>query len=195
MATGIKYLDLYLEIVEKAQKKELASEWISAWTSRRKLVKRYAWAIPSLDALLLIKLHSPIVEMGAGGGYWAMLLRGLGVNILAYDKNPGNSAQSTKLWTEVQVGEPEILSSPDLSNRTLLLCWPPYDDPMAFDSLTAYKGNKLIYIGEQEGGCTATSEFFEELSLNWTLIDHLSIPHWDGVWDHLMIWERKPVKE
>ena len=39
------------------------------------LVQRFSWAVPSDDALDVIARYAPIVEMGAGSGYWAHLMR------------------------------------------------------------------------------------------------------------------------
>ncbi|KAF4318472.1 hypothetical protein BBO99_00006974 [Phytophthora kernoviae] len=46
---------------------------------------KYSWAIPDERALQIIKHYGPIVEMGAGSGYWARLLQLRGVDIVAYD--------------------------------------------------------------------------------------------------------------
>ena len=37
---------------------------------------------------MLPKEHSPLVEVGAGTGYWAALLRGRGARVFAYDRDP-----------------------------------------------------------------------------------------------------------
>ena len=35
----------------------------------------FAWSVPSNDALVLVAKHAPLVEIGAGSGYWASLLQ------------------------------------------------------------------------------------------------------------------------
>ena len=41
--------------------------------------------------------------------------------------------------------------------RTLVLCWPPYDDDAAsYAVLRAYRGDTLIYIGEPDEGATGS---------------------------------------
>lgn len=49
------------------------------------LEERYAWAIPDDRALRILEEFSPVIEIGAGRGYWAHLLRERGVDTLAYD--------------------------------------------------------------------------------------------------------------
>lgn len=53
-----------------------------------------AYAIPSNEALnALADLKMPLVECGAGTGYWASLLREHGVEITAYDIAPNDTAE------------------------------------------------------------------------------------------------------
>jgi 16S rRNA G966 N2-methylase RsmD len=48
----------------------------------------------------------------------------------------------------------------------VLCSWPPYAEKMAYDALTEMRNHKhlkMIYIGEDEGGCTADINFFEAI--------------------------------
>jgi len=56
-----------------------------------------------------------------------------------------------------------------------MLIWPPYEDSLAYDVITNKKFKYLIYIGEKEGGCVASDEFFNELQTNWKLIDESDV--------------------
>ena len=47
-----------------------------------------AFAVPSGAALDLIARHAPIVEMGAGTGFWVSLLRSRGLDATAFDVQP-----------------------------------------------------------------------------------------------------------
>ena len=53
--------------------------------ARDRLVARYSWAIPNDDALRVLDAHAPLIELAAGTGYWAHLLRARSVDILAFD--------------------------------------------------------------------------------------------------------------
>ena len=59
--------------------------------------------------------------------------------------------------------------------EVLISIWPLYLDPMLTDAIKIFTGDKLIYIGEEKGGCTADDEFFEILENNWTLEEVVNI--------------------
>lgn len=73
--------------------------------ARRKGIKRYGFAIPNHEALeAIVELHQPIVEIGAGTGYWCYLLRQRGVDIVAYDtKNSQHKFE--REWTDIVQGD------------------------------------------------------------------------------------------
>jgi hypothetical protein len=167
----------------------------AGYARRVACVRRYAFAVPDAPALAAIARYSPIVELGAGTGYWAYLLRAQGVDIVAYDlAPPDRSPNAYKLdprtWTEVRPGGVDILA--DYPDRALFLCWPGYRDSFADEALAAYHGNRLIYIGEDRGGNTANAAFFDRLHLKWALDERLAIPRWPGAHDSLQIYYRQP---
>lgn len=166
---------------------------------RHELVRLYAWAVPTDEALDVITRYAPIVEIGAGTGYWAYLLRERGVDIIAYDLTPPAPApaatrsnhyhEGMHCWTEVRAGGARrARRHPD---RTLLLCWPPYAEPMADVALRSYRGQTVIYIGESEGGCTGDDAFHRRLEENWEETEHVALPHWHGIHDSLTVYRRK----
>ena len=165
-----------------------------AYGVRTRCVHRYAFAVPSDDALATIATWGPIVQMGAGTGYWAWLLqRDYGVDILPYDIAPpmrgANYWFKRREFVPILPGTPETLSQhPD---RTLFLCWPPMSD-MAESCLQHYPGRTVIYIGEGDGGCTADDAFFARLEAEWDEVVDLAIPQWEYIHDALTVYQRKP---
>ena len=181
---------------------------------RKSYIRKYAHAIPTRSALTAIARFAPIVEIGAGTGYWASLLRQDGVDILCYDKNPPGHPDAAnhfhgeaKCWTEVLSGDDSAI---DLHpNRTLLLCWPPPNDDMPARALSRYRGEHFIYIGElpvdENGhmfldrpgkpvrkGITIKSQFFAALRNSWTLDLQVELPHWEICVDNLYVFNRNP---
>ena len=56
--------------------------------ARHRLSHRYSWAIPTEPALAALAGLSPILEVGAGTGYWAALRHGRGARVTALDLHP-----------------------------------------------------------------------------------------------------------
>ena len=151
----------------------------------------YAWAIPSPEALETLAALAPIVEIGAGGGYWAHLLRELGVDIVCYDQAPpslGFNGYARRAFTHVQVGSPCSLM--DHHQCTLFLCWPPMSK-MARDAVQFFEGRRVVYVGEPYGGMTADDEFFDILEREFVERSRIAIPQWRGHDDAMYIYERK----
>jgi hypothetical protein len=165
---------------------------------RTRCCSTYSWAIPNEAALRTIAEYSPIVEIGAGTGYWASLLRTLRADVIAYDIAPpdlgGNPFHKLNVThTYVKFGDVSAVCAHH--NRTLLLCWPPFDSPMAADCLRLYRGNRVIYIGEGHEGCTGDLAFHLALDADWNEVKSVTIPQWYGLHDVLTVYERKPTTE
>ena len=168
---------------------------------RRELAARFAWAIPDDDALDLLARHAPLVECGAGMGYWTALLRLRGVDAVAYDLVPpsaravnGFHRRAGEPWTHVERGSSvaAVRRHPD---RVLFLCWPPLaDDAASYEPLRAYRGDTLIYVGERGEGVTGSVRFQRELELNWSLVEQVELPRWPWLRDCLMVFRRNPAR-
>ncbi len=149
----------------------------------------YSYAVPDDRALDEIAKHGPIVEIGAGLGYWAGLLRARGVDVVAYDDYSWDLIGPRCI--DVRRGNPTAVIQH--ADRALFLCWPPYDTPMAHDALSLYKGSTVIYIGEGSEGCTADDSFHRALDDGWRRLGGVAIPQLPYVHDHLEIYQREDV--
>ena len=134
----------------------------------------------------------PIVELGAGRGYWAAQLANSGLTVDAYDSKPPGKAENPSfpamggqadVWHHV--GDlTEFAARAQQVDYALLLCWPPgWGDAMSSAALSAYEdagGERLVYIGEPRGGKTGNDAFFDALSVRWRLesVD----PHFVSWW-------------
>lgn len=163
-------------------------------------IDKYSFAVPTATAIYDIAQRGPVVEMGAGLGYWAWMIKQAGGDVIAYDdfswfvdgseaENVRNKFHRDKTWFPINHGTPATLEAhPD---RNLLLCWPPYDDSMALDCLVHWQGEFLFYIGEGPGGCTGDEMFHERADELFTTVKEIHLPQWPGLHDRLYIMRRR----
>ncbi|MFI0367561.1 hypothetical protein ACH35V_06750 [Actinomadura sp. 1N219] len=152
--------------------------------ARMLLQATYAYAVPAPQTIGWMRefcANLPIVELGAGRGYWAAQLANSGLSVEAYDSEPPDKTENISFPRAVgqadiwhPVGElNDFATRARPANYTLFLCWPPgWGDTMASEALTLFEdagGERLIYIGEPEGGKTGNDAFFDALSARWTL--------------------------
>ena len=159
---------------------------------RIKLADCYSWAVPSETALRAIVACSPIVEIGAGSGYWAHLISQYGGDILAFDKHlplENEAYPFQKEWFPIEIGGPE--KAKEHNKRSLFLCWPPIDHPFAYECLKEYKGEIFIYVGTKRGFYTGDDRFFDKIASEWKAIEKMAIPRWHGIFDSLSIYVRR----
>ena len=114
------------------------------------------FGIPNDAALAALAECAPLVEVGAGTGYWSAVLRQRGVDILAFDVAPPDAScrngffQST--FGEVLQGSaPEMFSaaSGQLGRRALLIVWP--NNPDGFDNVHLH--SSFVGPAPWDAGC------------------------------------------
>jgi hypothetical protein len=170
-----------------------------AFDVRNKYIPIYGFVIPTRRSLDAIIKYSPngLIDFGCGNGYLSFLLRANGLDsITAIDINPPelgenkwwNTRSATDLerrhWTNITQGSYEMITK--LSNKSLLLCWPPYNSDMATKAVKAYRGSTLMLWGEEDG-CTGEPK---NLDKKWELITTTGVA-WSNIHDYLRVFKRK----
>jgi hypothetical protein len=158
---------------------------------RQEVIRRYGFSVPCSEAVAVLAALSPLVEVGAGSGYWAKLLREAGADIVATD------AMLATDYSHMWVGAPvERMTAQEAvakwPERNVFVSWPSRDMPWAAEMAGLMRpGRTLAYIGEGRGGCTADKGFFELLGSGFFESSSLRIPRWDCINDELRIYVRK----
>lgn len=149
------------------------------------LVTKYAWAIPNDFAIETIAKYGPLIEIGAGSGYWAFLVSQTKTEIIAYDdeslekKEP--KAQPKKKWFDVKIGNEQVILRHPAHN--LFLCYPPLADfyPLASKSLELFTGTFVIFVGEERGKNTADNRFFDVIEQDFELLELIKLQSIPGL--------------
>jgi hypothetical protein len=185
---------------------------------RMHLTHWYAFGVPTEEALDCLARYAPIVEVGAGTGYWARCLRERGIDVLAYDE----LGEEWRTWFRPSLleetdtrggigGVRELVARPDPgrsepflwtevapggpevvgrhAGRTLLLCWPgPWN---AFDeaALRAHRGDHVAFVGDPAGGSSSRG-LRRLLRREWTPVEEAPVARWPATADSLVVWRR-----
>ncbi len=167
-------------------------------THRSEFVSEYSFTIPYYDILKKVASYSPIVEIGAGSGYWARCLSEFGADVIAYDSHPpgehtpwewqnGNPWFEDSWYSIIKDDESAAAHHPD---RTLFMAWPIPLNPMAYNALLNYKnagGKTIIFIGDPNPASSG-DEFFYQMLYEHKEIEQSYLYSWPGINEKLLIY-------
>lgn len=165
---------------------------------RNDFVTEYCFTIPYYEILQKVASYSPIVEIGAGSGYWARCLSKMGADVIAYDSHPpgakspwewfkGNPWFDDSWFHIVKGDETDAAHHPD---RALFMAWPVPMSPMAYNALYGYKnagGKTLIYIGDPHPASSGDEHFYKML-YEHKEIEAVDLYSWPGIREKLLIY-------
>jgi hypothetical protein len=159
------------------------------------LAQNYAYVFPGDAALDMLAGLGPLVEIGAGTGYWAYRLRSIGVDIAAFDQAPPGGQRANRYhppgppWTHVEQGDQSVLTG--YADRALFLCWPPLFSSLG-DCLTYYGGDVVACIGDG-GHRTARLDHLQDAFTKVASAPVRALDPGPGSEPRLTIWRRAPA--
>ncbi|MEV6773034.1 hypothetical protein AB0N05_30815 [Nocardia sp. NPDC051030] len=168
----------------------------------------YAYAIPSPETVAWVAefcVGKPVVEVGAGRGYWAAQLARAGITVDAFDVEPPDSVENLSfprasgqrdVWHRVGGAKEYAARVAGGADYVLLLCWPPgWGSAMASEALAGFEragGERVIFIGEPKGGKTGDDAFFDALAAGWELeSEDARYVSWWNLADVAQGWRRR----
>ncbi len=171
-----------------------AENGVTAYAKRRdartEFIKGFGFPIPCLELIEAIKAEGPSVELGAGSGYLAALVNKCGGYVIPTDSYKGGYFFKIAFHIKVRrlSASAAIRAFP---NIPVLMSWPSYQAKWpSYIANTLKPGSRLMYIGET-GGCTACYSFEIILRKKFKEIKSVAIPQWEGMHDHLRIFEKE----
>ncbi len=156
------------------------------------LAQRYSYVLPDDRSLSALAGLGPLVEVGAGTGYWASRLRACGVDVVAIDQAPPDGERTnryharTVTWTELIAGDQTMLTR--YSDRALFLCWPPLFSSLG-ECLAYYSGSVVALVGDG-GHRTARLRGLNESFKSMAVFPVRALQPMPGVAATLSIWRR-----
>ena len=161
--------------------------------ARMAFTRKWGFSIPCAEAIDQISKLSPIVEVGAGSGYWTAMLRAAGIDIIATDALPAGKNPHGFQTSEFCKVEPiDALSAVTrYENRSIFCSWPTEGEEWAAEAFSKLpRGNHLILIGTGRGGITGSNSLFDLIDSELTLLNTIEIPQFPKVKDLMWIYVR-----
>ncbi len=163
---------------------------------RMEFIEMFGFAVLTMSAVDFLRPYGPLLEVGAGSGYWSQELIEAGIDTVATDPKPWHNKRGRGFdaWAPIKrlKAQDAIATYPD---RNLLICWPdnlhldPSDWP--YQAVKAFQGEHLVLVGEDSAGCTGTPKMFAFLEREYQPHDLHYIPRFTGIHDRLEVWKRK----
>ena len=152
------------------------------------------WGYPSHYTITMMTKFigsSPTVECNAGNGLWSCLLQLRGINIIATDIQPWD-----RCFTEVKSLNAMDAVQTCLPNKgCIFTCWPEYTSNYMTEAIQWALDHdlveKIIYIGEDAGGCTANEALHHLLKERFVEETEIDNPRWAGINDHVHCYRVK----
>lgn len=162
------------------------------WGFVRKVrMDRIGYCLWSNEATEAVKDLGPIVSLGAGMGWAEKLLAANGLDIVATDKAPPPSEWFNEQRTYFPVEKLCALAAKQkYPERIPMIIWPPYKSLWPI-GVAKTDPEWLIYVGEHEGGCCASSGFFAYLAKEYEEVRIAKVNQYEGMHDALYIYRKR----
>jgi hypothetical protein len=155
------------------------------------LIRVYAHSVPTVEAIDRIATWGPLVELGAGAGYWARLLVDRGADMIAYDQKPprvNSWVASDPPWSDVRIGDVSVLATH--TDRTPFVSWPPRPTGFLSRVLDTYHPQRLVLI-DGRNSLSESDPLYDRLESDWELVERFALPQWPYRLDSLIFWHAR----
>lgn len=167
---------------------------------RGQYVEKFAWGVVDNGVVSFIAKHVQgiALEIGAGKGWLACNMRALMGNdvwIATDGMCSHNINENTKKWTSVihMNAADSVEKFPEAN--CLVIMWPACEASYAYNALQKFlerinEDSRIIFWGENKGGCTANDDFFDLLDGNFVLDEeNIYYPYqWYGFHDYIRVY-------
>ena len=203
-----------MQIIEKYKKnllrKKLPKQYVeeslsllnnSYWEFRKWYINNVGYALLSDKWISLLADYlkdKRCLEIMAGTGALSYFLRQKDVFLITTDNHSWrNDNWENRHWATIEeIDAVEAIKKYGVNIDYIIMSWPPYDNPIAYNCLIAIKETnpdiKIIYIGEGPGGCTGDDKFHETaIWLEDEKIENINqyFQRFDGLHDYVALLE------
>lgn len=163
------------------------------------LCRKYAFTIPTPETLKFLKPMRRFkwLDPLCGTGYWAYILRQMGIDVHAsdyatIDKNFYHRPDP-HMTPKFYVDDVEIIDAVESvrkhNERELILSWPPYDTPIGAEIVKNFTGTQILFIGEPWRSSCGDDELWDILQ-DWNVVHDDQLNLWLAIHDNVIRFEK-----
>ena len=174
--------------------------------------KHFSYTIPDenlIKEMAKFIRKDKVLELGSGKGLHSYLLSLENIDIVATDSYTWNTPKFGYNFMKIEKFDYLDAINKYNDRSVLVMIWPPLyqkieeyekyneehekkviESNYSPDALRKFKGNKLIYIGEERTGCTACDEFFDILEEDWELVKKIQVNNIYGFDDSVYFYKK-----
>ncbi len=152
-------------------------------------IPEFGFSIPCAEVLGALQAYQPILEVGAGTGYWTALMRQRSIDVIGTDPDDQGWWERVGQYDsqQIKLGARQALQR--WPERTVFCSWPSYKETWFLQTLRVMQvGRYLILI--EEDSC-ADDKTWKYRDRNFELLTPIKVPAWPGMNDRCGVWRRE----
>jgi len=160
--------------------------------ARSGYIRRFGFSIVCEEAVAALLGLSPLVEVGAGAGYWSAVLAAAGADVVATDANLQPIGYSFTAGAAFPTSElPALEAVARHPDRDVFCSWPSRGEGWLTPALEAMApGRRAALILEPRGGKTGDDSLYQLLDDRFTRTADIELPRFPENQDRLAIYMR-----
>jgi hypothetical protein len=177
----------------RAQGFEFDAPRANLWLARKAFIRRWGFSIPCAEAVTELVRLSPIIEIGAGSGYWSAFVSAAGGDVIATDAiSTGSPGYGLTVGLHSNIEALDAISAVRRYPERHVFCsWPTQGTDWSAEAADAMQpGRCLALIGQPRGGETGSPRLFDVLDAGFTEECNIPIPQFPGVREEFRIYRR-----
>lgn len=160
---------------------------------RGAFIRAWGYSVPCAEAVIALRKLRPLVEVGAGTGYWTAMLQSAGHDMIATDlQAEGVLSHGFRIGAHCSIesleGQEAVRLHPE---RDVFCSWPTQGSTWVLSAAQAIQpGRRLALIADGPGGVTGTPELFDFLTEKFEVTNRVILPQFKNAYDHLTVYLR-----
>jgi hypothetical protein len=159
---------------------------------RKAFTRLWGFSIPCAEAVAALRGLAPLVEIGAGTGYWSALLRAAGHDVIATDvqaagEGPYGSGLGRCLDLEAMDAATAVERHPA---RDVFCSWPTEGADWAYEAATRVRRGRVFALIGDPAAC-ATPALYDLLARDFEPVAEVALPQFPRVDDRLTLSRRR----